>query len=63
MEGICSLRLLQRSLVEELVGFEYRHLATSRWTPRRGPNFCQNVVVIVADFVVGLLLLLLLLPV
>ena len=47
MEGVCSLRLPQRSLVDGLVGFECRHLAASRWTPREGPNSCPTVVVVV----------------
>ena len=42
MEGVCSLRLPQRSLVDGLVGFECRHLAASRWTPREGPNSCPT---------------------
>ena len=53
MEGVCSLRLPQRSLVDGLVGFECRHLAASRWTPREGPNSCPNVVVVVAVVVVA----------
>ena len=47
MEGVCSLRLPQHSLVDRLVGFECRHLAASRWTPREGPNSCPTVVVVV----------------
>ena len=47
MEGVCSLRLPQRSLVDGLVGFECRHLAASRWTPREGPNSCPTLVVVV----------------
>ena len=31
MEGVCSLRLPQRSLVDGLVGFECRHMMASRW--------------------------------
>ena len=54
MEGVCSLRLLQRSLVDGLVGFECRHLASSRWTPREGPNSCPTVVVVVVVVVVYL---------
>ena len=46
MEGVCSLRLPQRSLVDGLVGFECRHLAASRWTPREGPNSCPTVGVV-----------------
>ena len=38
VEGVCSLRLLQHSLVDGLVGFECRHLAASRWTLREGLN-------------------------
>ena len=47
MKGVCSLRLPQHSLVDGLVGFECRHLAASRWTPREGPNSCPTVVVVV----------------
>ena len=54
MEGVCSLRLPQRSLVDGLVGFECRHLAASRWTPREGPNSCPTVVVVVVVVVVYL---------
>ena len=50
MEGVCSLRLPQHSLVNGLAGFECRHLAASRWTPREGPNSCPTDVVV--DFVV-----------
>ena len=58
MEGVCSLRLPQRSLVDGLVGFECRHLAASRWTPREGPNSCPTllllfVVAVVVVFVVA----------
>ena len=49
MEGVCSLRLPQRSLVDGLVGFECRHLAASRWTPREGPNSCPTDVVVDDD--------------
>ena len=51
MKGVCSLRLPQHSLVDGLVGFECRHLAASRWTPREGPNSCPTVVdvVVVVD--------------
>ena len=52
MEGVCSLRLPQRSLVDGLVGFECRHLAASRRKPREGPNSCPIDVVVVAVFVV-----------
>ena len=44
MGGVCSLGLPQRSLVDGLVGFECRHLASPRWTPREGPNSCPTVV-------------------
>ena len=47
-EGFCSLRLPRHSLFDGLVGFECRHLATSRWTPREGPNSCPIVVAVVA---------------
>ena len=47
MEGVCSLRFPQHSLVDGLVGFECRHLAASRWAPREGPNSCPTVVVVV----------------
>ena len=43
MKGVCSLRLPQHSLVDGLVGFECRHLAASRWTPREGPNSCPTL--------------------
>ena len=46
MEGVCSLRLPQRSLVDGLVGFECRHLAASRWTPREGPNSCPTLLLL-----------------
>ena len=46
MKGVCSLRLPQHSLVDGLVGFECRQVATSRWTPREGPNSCPTVVVV-----------------
>ena len=46
MEGVCSLRLPQHSLVDGLVGFECRHLAASRWTPREGPNSFPTLVVV-----------------
>ena len=46
MEGVCSLRLPQRSLVDGLVGFECRHLAASRWTPREGPNSCSTLLLL-----------------
>ena len=52
MEGVCSLRLPQRSLVDGLVGFECRHLAASRWTPREGPNSCPTVVVVVVVIII-----------
>ena len=52
MKGVCSLRLPQHSLVDGLVGFECRHLAASRWTPREGPNSCPTVVVVVVVVVV-----------
>ena len=53
MEGVCSLHLLQRSLVGGLVGFECRHMTASRWTQREGPNSCAtDVVVDVVFFVV-----------
>ena len=52
MKGVCSLRLPQHSLVDGLVGFECRHLAASRWTPREGPNSCPTVVVVVVAAVV-----------
>ena len=48
--GVCSLRLPQRSLVDGLVGFECRHMAASRWTPREGPNSCPTVVVVVVVY-------------
>ena len=51
MEGVCSLRLPQHSLVDGLVGFECRHLAASRWTPREGPNSCPTVAVVVVIIV------------
>ena len=50
MEGVCSLRLPQHSLVDGLVGFECRHLAASLWTPREGPNFCPSFVVVVVVY-------------
>ena len=46
MEGVCSLRLPQHSLIDGLVGFECRHLAASRWTLREGPNSCPTVFVV-----------------
>ena len=46
MEGVCSLRLPQHSLVDGLVGFECRHLEASRWAPREGPNSCPTVEVV-----------------
>ena len=49
MKGVCSLRLPQHSLVDGLVGFECRHLAASRWTPREGPNSCPTVVVVASS--------------
>ena len=57
MKGVCSLRLPQHSLVDGLVGFECRHLAASRWTPREGPNSCPTVLMLILllllfDFVV-----------
>ena len=52
MKGVCSLRLPQHSLVDGLVGFECRHLAASRWTPREGPNSCPTVVVVIVVVVV-----------
>ena len=52
MEGVCSLRLPQHSLVDGLVGFECRHLAASRWTLREGPNSCPTVVAVVVIVVV-----------
>ena len=52
MKGVCSLRLPQHSLVDGLVGFECRHLAASRWTPREGPNSCPTVVVVVVVSIV-----------
>ena len=54
MKGVCSLRLPQHSLVDGLVGFECRHLAASRWTPREGPNSCPTDVVDVVVVVVYL---------
>ena len=51
IEGVCSLRLPQRSLVDGLVGFECRHLAASRRTPRKGPNSCPTVVVVVVSVI------------
>ena len=53
MEGVCSLRLPQHSLVDGLVGFECRHMVASRWTPLEGPNSCSTVVSHVAIVVVG----------
>ena len=60
MKGVCSLRLPQHSLVDGLVGFECRHLAASRWTPREGPNSCPTVVVVVVVIIFLLSFLLLL---
>ena len=59
MKGVCSLRLPQHSLVDGLVGFECRQVATSRWTPREGPNSCPIDVVVgnVVDFFFFLLLI------
>ena len=58
MEGVCSLRLPQHSLVDGLVEFECRHLAASRWTPREGPNSCPTVVdVVIVDCLVRVSLL------
>ena len=39
---VCAFHRL--SLVDGLVGFECRHLASPRWTPREGPNSCPTVV-------------------
>ena len=61
MEGVCSLRLPQHSLVDGLVGFECRHLAASRWTPREGPNSCPTLLLLLLLLLFLLLLQLLLL--
>ena len=58
MKGVCSLRLPQHSLVDGLVGFECRHLAASRWTPREGLNSCPTHVVVVVVVCSCMLLLL-----
>ena len=47
MEGVCCLRLSQRSLVDGLVGFECRLMTAFRWTPHEGPNSCLNFVGVV----------------
>ena len=56
--GVCSLLLPRHSLVDGLVGFECRHLAASRRTPREGPNSCPTAVVVVVAVIVLLLFLL-----